>query len=159
MIRRTIYLVSGVVVGAGCFYLWAYLNTVHYRVPSPNVNKLAYLLIQIPPLWLAYATAVFFCLFVLSFVLGRTVLFKKAYERATERLHWKTRNAFLWWKGKSRELEGKVEELTAERNALAEMAQEFQSQLIAIDKVRTFRPRNEIVEKKLLDSHNVVSFK
>lgn len=62
----------------------------------------------------------------------------------------------MWWKGKSMELEGKVEELTAERNALAEMAQEFQSQLIAIDKVRTFRPRNEIVEKKLLENRRIL---
>lgn len=158
MIIRTMYIVSGIVVGAGGLYLWSYLNTVHHVVPSPSMNKIAYLLVQLPPLWLAYSTAVLFCLFILAFVLGRTVLFKKANERASERLHWKTRNAFMWWKGKSHELEGKVEELTAERNALAEMAQEFQSQLIAIDKVRTFRPRNEIVEKKLLDSHNMASY-
>ena len=158
MVRRTIYLVSGIVVGAGGFFLWAYINTVHYTIPSPTMNRVAYILLQVPPLWLAYGTGILASVLVLSFVLGRTVLFKKAYERATERLHWKTRNAFMWWKGKSMELEGKVEELTAERNALAEMAQEFQSQLIAIDKVRTFRPRNEIVEKKLL-GNKVVSFK
>ena len=52
------------------------------------------------------------------------------------------------------DMEGQLEERTAERDAINSMAQEFHSQLIAIDKIRTFRPRNEIVERKLLVMNN-----
>ena len=91
-----------------------------------------------------------FVALIISFISGRLILYKKAYQRASEILPARTRNAFHWYKGKAIEMEGIAEQARAERDELASIAQDFHDQLVAIDTVRTSRPRNEIIQRKLL---------
>ena len=154
IVRKACVTLITALCGASGAFGWFYINDVSYRVPGPSVGRLPYLLVQIPPLWYLWGSSGLFLLLLLAYILGRTVKIRDSHERAMEKLHWKTRDTIKWWKGRAMELEGQVMERTAERDAMNSMAQEFHSQLIAIDKIRTFRPRNEIVERKLLDMNN-----
>ena len=83
--------------------------------------------------------------------MGRLVLRGSAIQRAAETLHWKTREAFRYYKGKAEETEGRLETITAERNSITEIASEFQAQLLAIDRIRASMPRNEIIQNRLME--------
>ena len=97
-----------------------------------------------------YFMTFLFVALIISYISGRLILYKKAYQRASEILPARTRNAFHWYKGKAIEMEGVAEQARAERDELASIAQDFHDQLVAIDTVRTSRPRNEIIQRKLL---------
>jgi hypothetical protein len=154
IIRKTSVTLIACLCGIAGAWGWFYINDVSYRVPAPSMGRLPYLLVQVPPLWYVWITSGLFLLLLAAYILGRAVKIRDSRARAMEKLHWKTRDTIKWWKGRAMELEGQAMERTAERDAMNSMAQEFHSQLIAIDKIRTFRPRNEIVERKLLDMNN-----
>ena len=154
IIKRVSVTLITALCGALLAFGWFYIIDVHFHIPGPSIGRLWYLLVQIPPLWYLWGSSGLFILLLFAYILGRTVRNRDALNRAMEKLHWKTRDTIKWWKGRAMELEGQLEERTAERDAMNSMAQEFHSQLIAIDKIRTFRPRNEIVERKLLDMNN-----
>lgn len=154
IIKRVSVTLITALCGALFAFGWFYITDVHFHIPGPSIGRLRYLLIQIPPLWYLWGISGLFLLSLFAYIIGRTVRNRDSLNRAMEKLHWKTRDTIKWWKGRAMELEGQLEERTAERDAINSMAQEFHSQLIAIDKIRTFRPRNEIVERKLLDMNN-----
>ena len=154
IIKRVSVTLITALCGALFAFGWFYITDVHFHIPGPSIGRLRYLLIQIPPLWYLWGSSGLFLLSLFAYIIGRTVRNRDAFNRAMEKLHWKTRDTIKWWKGRAMELEAQLEERTAERDAMISMAQEFHSQLIAIDKIRTFRPRNEIVERKLLDMNN-----
>ena len=135
IIKRVSVTLITALCGALLAFGWFYITDVHFLIPGPSIGRLRYLLIQVPPLWYLWGISGLFLLSLFAYIIGRTVRNRDAFNRAME-------------------LEGQLEERTAERDAINSMAQEFHSQLIAIDKIRTFRPRNEIVERKLLDMNN-----
>ena len=98
-----------------------------------------------------WVTSGLFVLLILTYILGRTLLKRSAFLKAQETLHWKTREAFRYYKGKAEETEGQLEATKAERNAVTEMASEFQAQLLAIDRIRASMPRNEIIQHRLME--------
>ena len=150
MIKTIICLCAGSVAGGSLISIWWYLGIIQPQVPSPQIHKVYYLLIQTPREWIAYFLTGLFAALIISFISGRLILHKKAYQRASEILPARTRNAFTWYKGRAIEMEGIAEQAKAERDQLASMAQDFHDQLLAIDTVRTNRPRNEIIQRKLL---------
>ena len=150
MIKTIICLCAGSVVAGSLISVWWYLGIIQPQVPSPTINKAFYLLIQTPREWIAYFMTFLFVALIISFISGRLILYKKAYQRASEILPARTRNAFHWYKGKAIEMEGIADQARADRDELASIAQDFHDQLVAIDTVRTSRPRNEIIQRKLL---------
>ena len=142
--------VFGGVVGAGVSILWHYLGYVYYNIPGPSIGRLPYLLVQTPPEWLAYVVAGVFIIAILSFIAGRFLLARRAFDRATEGLPHKTRQAYRWWKGRAEELSGQLEQRTAECDSVARLTVEFHDKLAAVNQVMISRPVNEIEERKLL---------
>jgi len=151
MLKSIICLCTGGVFGGSLISVWWYLGIIQPKIPSPSsMHKAYYLLLQTPREWIAYFMTGLFVVLIISFISGRLILYKKAYQRASEILPARTRNAFNWYKGKASEMEGVAEQARAERDELASIAQDFHDQLLAIDTVRTNRPGNEIIQRKLL---------
>ena len=152
--RSLVMMLMGIIFGGVTVFGYMYIIDIHWRIPGPTIGRFRYLLIQIPPLWWMWITSGLFVLIILTYILGRTLLRRAAFQKAAETLHWKTREAFRYYKGKAEETEGLLESTKAERNAVTEMASEFQAQLLAIDRIRASMPRNEIVQHRLLELKN-----
>jgi hypothetical protein len=150
-IRGFIMMLMGIIFGGATVFGYIYIVDVHWLIPGPTIGRFRYLLLQIPPLWWVWITSGLFTLILLTYILGRTILRRSAFRKAQETLHWKTREAFRYYKGKAEETEGRLEKTTAERNSVTEMASEFQAQLLAIDRIRASMPRNEIVQHRLME--------
>ena len=108
-------------------------------------------MVQVPPHWWLWIASGLFTSLILAYILGRLVLNHTVLKRAQETLHWKTREAFRYYKGKVEEVEGALNRTLAERNSINEIASEFQAQLLAIDRVRASMPRNEIIQHRLME--------
>ena len=141
----------GIVFGGVSVFGYMYIADVHFRIPGPSIGKLWYIMVQIPPHWWMWIASGLFVSFIIAYGLGRLVLRGSAFQRAAETLHWKTREAFRYYKGKAEETEGRLETITAERNSITEIASEFQAQLLAIDRIRASMPRNEIIQHRLME--------
>ena len=149
--RSLVMMLMGIIFGGVTVFGYMYIIDIHWRIPGPSIGRLRYLLIQIPPLWWMWVTSGLFIVIILTYILGRTLLRRSAFMKAQETLHWKTREAFRYYKGKAEETEGQLESTKAERNAVTEMASEFQAQLLAIDRIRASMPRNEIIQHRLME--------
>jgi len=150
-IRSLVMMLMGTVCGGFLVFGYMYIMDVHFRVPSPSVGKVFYLMVQVPPHWWLWIASGLFTSLIIAYILGRLVLKSSAFQRAQETLHWKTREAFRYYKGKSEETEGILERTIAERNSITEIASEFQAQLLAIDRIRASMPRNEIIQSRLME--------
>ena len=150
-IRGFIMMLMGVIFGGGFMFGYIYIADVSFHVPAPTIGRLRYILIQIPPVWWLWITSGLFTALMIAYFLGKLILRRSAFQKAQETLHWKTREAFRYYKGKAEETEGQLESTKAERNAVTEIASEFQAQLLAIDRIRASMPRNEIVQHRLLE--------
>ena len=144
-------MVMGIIFGGGSVFGYMYIMDVHFRVPSPSVGKVFYLMVQVPPHWWLWISSILFTSLTLAYILGRLVLKRAAFQRAQETLHWRTREAFRYYKGKAEEVDGVLKRTIAERNSITEIASEFQAQLLAIDRVRASMPRNEIIQHRLME--------
>ena len=153
-IRGFVMMLMGIIVGGGFMFGYIYIADVSFHVPAPTIGRLRYILIQIPPVWWLWITSGLFTALIITYFLGKLILRRSAYQKAQETLHWKTREAFRYFKGKAEETEGELQATKAERNAVTEMASEFQAQLLAIDRIRASMPRNEIVQHRLLELKN-----
>ena len=149
--RSLVMLIMGLIFGGIFVFGYMYIMDVHFRIPGPSIGKLWYIMVQIPPHWWMWISAVLFASLIIAYGLGRLVLRGSAFQRAAETLHWKTREAFRYYKGKAEETEGRLETITAERNSITEIASEFQAQLLAIDRIRASMPRNEIIQSRLME--------
>ena len=153
-IRGFVMMLMGIIFGGGFMFGYVYIADVSFHVPAPTIGRLRYILIQIPPVWWLWITSGLFTALIITYFLGKLILRRSAYQKAQETLHWKTREAFRYYKGKAEETEGELQATKAERNAVTEMASEFQAQLLAIDRIRASMPRNEIVQHRLLELKN-----
>ena len=153
-IRGFVMMLMGIIFGGGFMFGYVYIADVSFHVPAPTIGRLRYILIQIPPVWWLWITSGLFTALMIAYFLGKLILRRSAYQKAQETLHWKTREAFRYYKGKAEETEGELQATKAERNAVTEMASEFQAQLLAIDRIRASMPRNEIVQHRLLELKN-----
>ena len=150
-VRSIVMMFMGIVFGGGSVFGYMYIMDVHFRVPSPSVGKVFYLMVQVPPHWWMWITSILFASLILAYILGRLVLNHTVSKRAQETLHWRTREAFRYYKGKAEEVEGSLKRTVAERNSITEIASEFQAQLLAIDRIRASMPRNEIIQHRLME--------
>ena len=153
-IRGFVMMLMGIIFGGGFMFGYIYIADVSFHVPAPTIGRLRYILIQIPPVWWLWITSGLFTALIITYFLGKLILRLSAYQKPQETLHWKTREAFRYYKGKAEETEGELQATKAERNAVTEMASEFQAQLLAIDRIRASMPRNEIVQHRLLELKN-----
>ena len=153
-IRGFVMMLMGIIFGGGFMFGYIYIADVSFHVPAPTIGRLRYILIQIPPVWWLWITSGLFTALIITYFLGKLILRRSAYQKAQETLHWKTREAFRYYKGKAEETEGQLQKTQAERNSVTEMASEFQAQLLAIDRIRASMPRNEIVQHRLLELKN-----
>ena len=153
-IRGFVMMLMGIIVGGGFMFGYIYISDRSFHVPDQTIGRLRYILIQIPPVWWLWITSGLFTALIITYFLGKLILRRSAYQKAQETLHWKTREAFRYYKGKAEETEGELQATKAERNAVTEMASEFQAQLLAIDRIRASMPRNEIVQHRLLELKN-----
>ena len=149
--RSLMMMIMGIVFGAISVFGYMYIADIHFRIPSPSIGKLRYIMVQIPPHWWMWIASGLFASLIIAYGLGRLVLRSSAFQRAAETLHWKTREAFRYYKGRAEETEGRLEKTTAERNSITEIASEFQAQLLAIDRIRASMPRNEIIQHRLME--------
>ena len=149
--RSLVMLIMGLIFGGIFVFGYMYIMDVHFRIPGPSIGRLRYIMLQIPPHWWMWISSVLFASLIIAYGLGRLVLRGSAFQRAAETLHWKTREAFPYYKGKAEETEGRLETITAERNSITEIASEFQAQLLAIDRIRASMPRNEIIQSRLME--------
>ena len=149
--RSLMMMIMGLIFGGIFVFGYMYIMDVHFRIPGPSIGKLWYIMVQIPPHWWMWISSVLFASLIIAYGLGRLVLRGSAFQRAAETLHWKTREAFRYYKGKAEETEGRLETITAERNSITEIASEFQAQLLAIDRIRASMPRNEIIQSRLME--------
>ena len=150
-VKGFVMMVMGIIFGGICVFGYMYIMDVHFRVPSPSVGKVFYLMVQMPPHWWMWIASGLFTSLILAYILGRLVLNHTAVKRAQETLHWRTREAFRYYKGKVEEVEGSLKRTVAERNSITEIASEFQAQLLAIDRIRASMPRNEIIQHRLME--------
>ena len=150
-IRGFIMMLMGVIFGGGFMFGYIYIADVSFHVPAPTIGRLRYILIQIPPVWWLWITSGLFTALMIAYFLGKLILRRSAFQKAQETLHWKTREAFRYYKGKAEETEGQLQKTQAERNSVTEMASEFQAQLLAIDRIRASMPRNEIIQHRLME--------
>ncbi len=150
-VRGFVMMLMGIIFGAGFMFGYVYIADVSFHVPAPTIGRLRYILIQIPPVWWLWITSGLFTALIIAYFLGKLILRRSAYQKAQETLHWKTREAFRYYKGKSEEIEGQLQKTQAERNSVTEMASEFQAQLLAIDRIRASMPRNEIIQHRLME--------
>ena len=150
-IRGFIMMLMGIIVGGGFMFGYLYIADVSFRVPAPTIGRLRYILIQIPPVWWLWITSGLFTALITVYLLGKLILRRSAFQKAQETLHWRTREAFRYYKGKAEETEGQLQKTEAERNSIIEMASEFQAQLLAIDRIRASMPRNEIIQHRLME--------
>ena len=153
-IRGFVMMLMGIIFGGGFMFGYVYIADVSFHVPAPTIGRLRYILIQIPPVWWLWVSSGIFASLIIAYLVGKLVLRRSAYQKAQETLHWKTREAFRYYKGKAEETEGQLQKTQAERNSVTEMASEFQAQLLAIDRIRASMPRNEIVQHRLLELKN-----
>ena len=153
-IRGFVMMLMGIIFGGGFMFGYIYIADVSFHVPAPTIGRLRYILIQIPPVWWLWITSGLFTALIITYFLGKLILRRSAYQKAQETLHWKTREAFRYYKGKAEETEGELQATKAERNAVTELASEFQAHLLAIDRIRASMPRNEIVQHRLLELKN-----
>ncbi len=149
--RSLVMLIMGLIFGGIFVFGYMYIMDVHFRIPGPSIGRLRYIMLQIPPHWWMWILSGLFASLIITYGLGRLVLRGSAFQRAAETLHWKTREAFRYYKGKAEETEGRLETITAERNSITEIASEFQAQLLAIDRIRASMPRNEIIQSRLME--------
>ena len=149
--RSLVMLIMGLIFGGIFVFGYMYIMDVHFRIPGPSIGRLRYIMLQIPPHWWMWILSGLFASLIITYGLGRLVLRGSAFQRAAETLHWKTREAFRYYKGKAEETEGRLETITAERNSITEIASEFQAQLLAIDRIRASMPRNEIIHSRLME--------
>tara|TARA_B100000949_G_C14181235_1_gene407591 strand:- start:136 stop:735 length:600 start_codon:yes stop_codon:yes gene_type:complete len=149
--RSLVMLIMGLIFGGIFVFGYMYIMDVHFRIPGPSIGRLRYIMLQIPPHWWMWILSGLFASLIITYGLGRLVLRGSAFQRAAETLHWKTREAFRYYKGKAEETEGRLETITAERNSITEIASEFQAQLLAIDRIRASMPRNEIIQHRLME--------
>ena len=149
--RSLVMLIMGLIFGGIFVFGFMYIMDVHFRIPGPSIGRLRYIMLQIPPHWWMWILSGLFASLIITYGLGRLVLRGAAFQRAAETLHWKTREAFRYYKGKAEETEGRLETITAERNSITEIASEFQAQLLAIDRIRASMPRNEIIQSRLME--------
>ena len=149
--RSIMMMFMGVVFGGVSVFGYLYIASVHFRIPGPSIGKLPYIMVQIPPHWWMWIVSILFTSLIIAYGLGRLVLKRAAFQKSAETLHWKTREAFRYYKGKAEETEGRLETITAERNSITEIASEFQAQLLAIDRIRASMPRNEIIQNRLME--------
>lgn len=149
--RSLIMMFMGIVFGGVSVFGYLYIVDVHFKVPTPSIGKLPYIMVQIPPHWWMWIVSGLFTSLITAYILGRLILKRAAFQRAQETLHWRTREAFRYYKGKAEEVEGVLKETVAERNTITEIASEFQAQLLAIDRVRASMPRNEIIQHRLME--------
>ena len=150
-VKGFLMMVMGIIFGGICVFGYMYISDVHFRIPSPSAGKLSYLMVQVPPHWWLWISFGLFTILIVAYILGRLVLKRIAFKRAQETLHWRTREAFRYYKGKAEEVEGSLKRTVAERNSITEIASEFQAQLLAIDRVRASMPRNEIIQHRLME--------
>ena len=150
-VKSIVMMFMGIIFGGGSVFGYMYIMDVHFRVPSPSVGKVFYLMVQMPPHWWMWIASILFASLILAYILGRLVSKRAAFQRAQETLHWRTREAFRYYKGKAEETEGRLETTIAERNSITEIASEFQAQLLAIDRIRASMPRNEIIQSRLME--------
>ena len=150
-IRGFIMMLMGIIFGGGFMFGYIYIAQVSFHIPAPTIGRLRYILIQIPPVWWLWVSSGVFASLIIAYLVGKLVLRRSAYQKAQETLHWKTREAFRYYKGKAEETEGQLESTKAERNAVTEMSSEFQAQLLAIDRIRASMPRNELVQHRLME--------
>ena len=149
--RSLVMLIMGLIFGGIFVFGYMYISDVHFHIPGPSIGRLRYIMLQIPPHWWMWIVSGLFASLIITYGLGRLVLRGSAFQRAAETLHWKTREAFRYYKGKAEETEGRLETITAERNSITEIASEFQAQLLAIDRIRASMPRNEIIQSRLME--------
>ena len=149
--RSLMMMIMGLIFGGIFVFGYMYIMDVHFRIPGPSIGRLRYIMLQIPPHWWMWILSGLFASLIITYGLGRLVLRGSAFQRAAETLHWKTREAFRYYKGKAEETEGRLETITAERNSITEIASEFQAQLLAIDRIRASMPRNEIIQSRLME--------
>ena len=149
--RSLVMMIMGLIFGGIFVFGYMYIMDVHFRIPGPSIGRLRYIMLQIPPHWWMWILSGLFASLIITYGLGRLVLRGSAFQRAAETLHWKTREAFRYYKGKAEETEGRLETITAERNSITEIASEFQAQLLAIDRIRASMPRNEIIQSRLME--------
>ena len=144
-------MLMGIIVGGGFMFGYLYIADVSFHVPGPTIGRLQYILIQIPPVWWLWITSGLFTALITVYLLGKLILRRSAFQKAQETLHWRTREAFRYYKGKAEETEGQLQKTQAERNSVTEMASEFLAQLLAIDRIRASMPRNEIIQHRLME--------
>ena len=150
-IRGLVMMLMGIIFGGGITFGYMYIAQVSFHIPAPTIGRLRYILVQIPPVWWLWVSTGVFASLIIAYFVGKLVLRRSAYQKAQETLHWKTREAFRYYKGKAEEVEGQLASTKAERNAVTEIASEFQAQLLAIDRIRASMPRNELVQHRLLE--------
>lgn len=89
---RIIYLIFGVALGASACYFWLYINYVEPRMPAPDAGRLGYILMQVRPAWYAWSAGILITLITSCTILGRYLLYRKAYEYAWAKTQTRTRD-------------------------------------------------------------------
>ena len=141
-------------LGSASMFFYIALENSQYTLITAPSNRFVFVMLHLLPEWYLYGSAIFFLQAIFFFVLGRTLLFYKSYQRAMENVHWKTREAFLRWKREAEDVGKLLVETERDLLRTKEYARDFQLQLLAIDRIRNMTPRNEVAERKLLSDAN-----
>ena len=73
-VRSIVMMFMGIIVGGGSVFGYMYIMDVHFRVPSPSIGKLFYLMVQMPPHWWLWIVSGLFTSLITAYILGRLIL-------------------------------------------------------------------------------------